>query len=72
MHNLFSLYKCVGSLPFYAKKSSWSKAYVKVEKLDFKKKLAFGKVYHMKKLDNNLISGSRTNDWQLKEISIEK
>lgn len=68
MHNLFSLYRCIGKLPFYARKNTWEKAYVRVDKLDFKRQLAFGDVFYIKKSEDGLISGAKTNDWCLKEF----
>lgn len=63
MHNLFTLYNCENKLPFYAKRSSWSKAYVRVDRLDFKKQLAFGEYFYTKKSSDGLISGARNFDW---------
>lgn len=67
MHSLFSLYKCVGSLPFYARRSNWTKAYVRVDKIDFNKQLAFGEYFHTKKSIDNLISGAKSFDWLIYE-----
>lgn len=63
MHNLFTLFSCENKFPFYARRSNWSKAYVRVDSLDFKKQLAFGEYFYMKKSSDFLISGARTFDW---------
>lgn len=65
--SLFNLYahNC-GRLPFYATRRSWRKAYVRVDRLDPKRGIAFGEYFNYKYAPSDfLISGARSYDWCL-------
>lgn len=55
-----------GELPFYATRSNWIHAYVRVDSLDQEKGIAFGEYFNYKNFpSDNLISGARSYDWYL-------
>ena len=55
-----------GELPFYATRRSWVSAYVRVDKLDSEKGIAFGEYFNYKySSSDGLISGARSYDWVL-------
>lgn len=55
-----------GELPFYAARSSWVSAYVRVDSLDSSRGVAFGEYFNYKNAPSDgLISGARAYDWYL-------